>query len=42
MVGSSQEIKFQGSEEAKRRVKKKFKQVDKDKKIVKDVNSKSR
>ena len=41
-VGSSQEIKFQGPEEAKRRVKKKFKQVDKDMKIVKDVNSKSR
>ena len=40
--GSSQEIKFQGPEEAKRRVKKKFMQVDKVKKIVKDVNSKSR
>ena len=40
-MGSSQEIKFQGPEEAKRRVKKKFKQVDKDKKIMKDVNSKS-
>ena len=41
-VGSSQEIKFQGPEEAKRRVKKKFNQVDKVKKIVEDVNSKSR
>ena len=40
-VGASQEIKFQGPEEAKRGVKK-FKQVDRIKKIVKDVNSKSR
>ena len=41
-LGSSQEIKFQGPEEAKRRVKKKIDQVDRIKKIVKDVNSKSR
>ena len=40
MLRSSQEIKFQGPEEAKRRVKKKFNQVDRIKKIVKDVNSK--
>ena len=39
-MGSSQEIKFQGPEEAKRRVQKKFNQVDTIKKIVKDVNSK--
>ena len=37
-----EEIKFQGPEEAKRRVKKKINQVDRIKKIVKDVNSKSR
>ena len=37
-MGSSQEIKFQGPEEAKRRVKKKFNQVDRFKKIVKDIN----
>ena len=41
-MGSSQEIEFQGPEEDKRRVKKKFKCVDKDNKILKDVNSKSR
>ena len=39
-MGSSQEIKFQSPEEAKRRVKKKFKQVDKEKKIVKDEKKK--
>ena len=41
-LGSSQEIKLQGPEEAKRRFKKKFIQVDRIKKIAKDVNSKSR
>ena len=42
MLGSSPEIKFHGPEEAKRRVKKEVNQVDRIKKIVKDVNSKSR
>ena len=41
-MGSSQEIKFQDPEEANRRVKKTFNQVDRVKKIVKDDNRKSR
>ena len=42
-VAISQETKFQGPEETKRRVKKEVNQVDRNNiKIVKNVNSKSR
>ena len=41
-LGSTQEIKFHDPEEDKRRVQKKIYQEDRIKKIVMDVNSKSR
>ena len=42
LLDMTSSLKYQGPEEANRRVKKKFKTVDKDKKIVKDVHGKSR